>query len=162
MTPGPASRTSYRPSTMAVARRPLTHPLQRFVVNPLVRLAFRAGLPDPGDALLETTGRRTGQPRVTPVCDGLLEDDTFWVVSEWGREADWVRNIERDPRVRVRVPRGPWRFGTAHVDEDDDPFARGDAIAASNLGRRLCVETSRRMATREPVSIRIDLDPPSS
>jgi deazaflavin-dependent oxidoreductase (nitroreductase family) len=146
---------------MAVSRRPLTHPLQRFAVNPLVRLAFRAGLPDPGDALLETTGRSSGRPRVTPVCDGLLEEDTFWVVAEGGREADWVRNIEVDPRVRIRLPRGPWRFGTAHVAPDDDAEARRDAIAASGLGRRLCVQTSRRMATAEPMSVRIDLDPPS-
>jgi hypothetical protein len=37
-------------------RRSVIHPLQRWVVNPLVRLAFRIGVPDPGDALLETTG----------------------------------------------------------------------------------------------------------
>jgi hypothetical protein len=47
------------------------HPLQTLVVNPLIRLAFRLGVPDPGDSVLETTGRRTGTLRLTPVCDGL-------------------------------------------------------------------------------------------
>jgi F420H(2)-dependent quinone reductase len=61
-------------------------PLQTSVVDPLVRLAFRLGLPDPGDALLETTARRTGRPRLTPVCEGL-EGDTFWLISERGRDA---------------------------------------------------------------------------
>jgi hypothetical protein len=54
--------------------------LQTFVVNPLVRRALQLGIPDPGDALLETTGWSTGQPRLTPVCD-CLEGDTFWVFS---------------------------------------------------------------------------------
>jgi len=40
-------------------------------------------VPPPGDALLETTGRRTGQPRRTPVCDGL-DGDTFWLVAQRG------------------------------------------------------------------------------
>jgi deazaflavin-dependent oxidoreductase (nitroreductase family) len=139
-----------------MTRRTIARPIQRSVVNPLVRLAFRLGIPDPGDALLETIGRRTGRRRVTPVCDGL-EGDTFWVVAERGRRADWVRNIEADPHVRVRVPRGPWLAGTAHILEDDDALARQRALAAANLGRRLCVTASDSMAT-DPVTVRIDLD----
>jgi hypothetical protein len=44
--------------------------LQQSVINPVVRLAWNLGIPIPGDALLETTGRRTRLPRRTPVCDG--------------------------------------------------------------------------------------------
>ena len=51
--------------------------LQTSVANPLIRLAFRLGLPDPGDALLETIGRRTGKPHLTPVCDGLEGETTI-------------------------------------------------------------------------------------
>ena len=84
--------------------------LQQRLVNPVVRLAWRARLPIPGDALLETTGRRTGRPRYTPVCDGL-DGDVFWLVSQRGRAADWVRNLVADARVRVKVcaarPGGP-------------------------------------------------------
>jgi deazaflavin-dependent oxidoreductase (nitroreductase family) len=67
----------------------------------LDRLAFALRTPPPGDALLETTGRRTRQPRVTPVCD-CLEGDTFWIVAQREHEAGYVRNIEADPRVRVK------------------------------------------------------------
>ena len=67
--------------------------LQQSVINPVVRLAWDLGLPIPGDALLETTGRRTGLRRRTPVCDGL-EGKTFWLVAQRGPDADWVRNIE--------------------------------------------------------------------
>jgi len=41
----------------------------------LDKLAFALRTPPPGDALLETTRRRSGQARVTPVCD-CLEGDT--------------------------------------------------------------------------------------
>ena len=79
-------------------------PLQKWVLNPADRMAFRLRIPPPGDALLETIGRRSGQPRVTPVCDGL-QDKTFWLVAQHGRQSDYVRNIEANPRVRVKVSR---------------------------------------------------------
>jgi deazaflavin-dependent oxidoreductase (nitroreductase family) len=130
------------------------------VVNRLVRLAFRLGVPDPGDALLETTGRRSGAARLTPVCDGL-EGETFWLLSERGRDAAWVRDIEADPRVRVK-PRSrrpsPWRSGTAQVLEDDDPAARRRWLGRGGAWRRLCLRTSGALAT-DPLTVRIDLDP---
>jgi deazaflavin-dependent oxidoreductase (nitroreductase family) len=99
--------------------------LQQSVVNPAVRLAWNLGIPIPGDALLETTGRHTGLPRRTAVCDGL-DGETFWLVAQRGRSAGWVRNLEADPRVRVRVSglRTGWRAGTAHILDGDDPQER--------------------------------------
>ena len=43
-------------------------PLQKYLLNPLDKLAFRLRVPPPGDALLETIGRRAGKARVTPLC----------------------------------------------------------------------------------------------
>ena len=106
--------------------------LQKSVINPLDRLAFALRIPPPGDALLETTGRRTGCPRVTPVCD-CLEGETFWIVAQDGRRTEYVKNIEIDPRVRVKgsLSRGGWRTGTAHILDDDDPWsACGSSVAA--------------------------------
>lgn len=143
----------------SAAKRRVAHPLQTFVVNPLVKLAWRLGMGPPGDALLETTGRRTGQVRRTPICDGL-EGETFWLVAQQGRRADWVRNLEADPRVRVRVRSGwrtVWRSGTAHIVEDDDPCERRRILGRGNLARRLCVNTSGAMGT-SPLTVRIDLD----
>ncbi len=64
----------------SAAKDRIIYPLEKRVVNPIVLLAWDLGLPPPGDALLETTGRRTGQPRRTPVCD-CLDGDTFWLVA---------------------------------------------------------------------------------
>lgn len=137
--------------------------LQASVVNPLVRLAFRLGIPDPGDALLETTRRRGGKPRLTPVCEGL-EGDAFWLLSQHGRDAEWVRDIEADARVRIK-PRSrrpaAWRSGTAHVLDGDDPRERQRMLSRGNPWRRLCLSTSAALAT-DPLTVRIDLDPAGS
>lgn len=137
----------------------VVHRMQRSLVNPLVKVAWRAGLGPPGDALLETTGRHTGQPRLTPICDGQ-DGDTFWVITQRGRRSDYVRNIEDNPRVRVKVRRGPrtkWLAGTARIVEDD-PEERQQIMASRDFWRRICVQASGAMTT-SPMTIRIDLDP---
>ncbi|MFL5856187.1 MAG: nitroreductase/quinone reductase family protein [Solirubrobacteraceae bacterium] len=133
--------------------------LQESVINPLDRLAFALRLPPPGDALLETTGRRTGRRRVTPVCD-CLEGDTFWVVAQRGRDAEYVSNIEADPRVRVKgsLSRGGWRSGTAHILDGDDAEKRLRILGRGNRWRRLCLQASSSIGT-SPLTVRIDLDP---
>jgi deazaflavin-dependent oxidoreductase (nitroreductase family) len=98
----------------------------------------RLGLGPPGDALLETSGRRTGRPRLTPICDGQ-DGDTFWVVTQHGRRSDYVRNIKANPRVRVKVRRGlrtEWLAGTAHI-VDDDPTERQRIMARACFWRRI-------------------------
>ena len=129
------------------------------MVNPVVKLAWELNLPIPGDALLETTGRRTGQPRRTPICDGL-DGETFWLVSQRGRSADWVQNIEANPRVRIKVSglRTTWRTGTAHILTDDDPGERLRLVGQANLARKVCVWTTQALNT-SPLTVRIDLDP---
>jgi deazaflavin-dependent oxidoreductase (nitroreductase family) len=132
-------------------KRRIVTALQVHVFNPPVRWLATRGLA-PGVAILETTGRRSGQPRRTPVTNGLQRgSDTFWLVAEHGRHAAYVRNIEADPRVRVRL-RGRWRSGTGVVLPDDDPVARQRTLP------RLHAVTVRAMGT-ELVTVRIDLDP---
>jgi len=132
--------------------------LQQSVINPVVRLAWGLGIPIPGDALLETTGRTTGKARHTPVCDGL-DGGTFWLIAQRGRDADWVRNIEANPRVRVKVsgPGATWRAGTAHIVPGDDPRERRRLLGEVNLARRFCQCTAGAVDT-SPLTVRVDLD----
>ena len=88
---------------------------QKRVANPLMRR-------NPFQTLLETTGRKSGQPRRTPL-GGKVVGNQFWFVSEFGEQSQYIRNIQADPRVRVRL-RGKWRSGTAHLEHDDDAQAR--------------------------------------
>jgi hypothetical protein len=92
------------------------------------------------------------------VCDGL-EGETFWLVAQRGRDADWVRNIEANPRVRVKVSEAHarWRSGAAHFVDDDDPRERQRILSQASLARRLCISTSRAVNT-SPLTIRVDLD----
>ena len=71
--------------------------------------------------LLTTYGRKSGRPRVTPL---VYEQrgDTIIVASARGRSADWLRNIQANPKVRVRV--GRRRFdGIAEVTTDPERIA---------------------------------------
>jgi deazaflavin-dependent oxidoreductase (nitroreductase family) len=120
--------------------------------NPLMRRLLEVGVVPRGVALLETTGRRSGEPRRVPVGDGRRGSE-FWIVAEHGRHADYVRNIERDARVRVKVGRR-WYAGTAHILPDDDPDARLRWLA------RPVNDALLRAVGTEKLTIRIDLEPP--
>jgi deazaflavin-dependent oxidoreductase (nitroreductase family) len=76
----------------------------------------------PGQAVIETTGRRSGLPRRTPV-GGRIIDGSFWLVADHGLRSQYVRNIQASPQVRVRTGHR-WHTGTAHLLPDDDPHAR--------------------------------------
>ena len=115
--------------------------MQRLVVNPIGRQ-----LPV---TMLETTGRKSGQPRRTAV-GGKLVDNQFWMVSEHGDHSDYVRNIKADPAVRLRIG-GRWRNGTAHLLPDDDPAQR-----LANLPR-LNSAVVRAMGS-DLLTIRVDLN----
>jgi deazaflavin-dependent oxidoreductase (nitroreductase family) len=124
------------------------------LVNPLVRAAARLGLPLPMVVILETRGRRSGKPRRIPV-GKTIEGDTLWIVAEHGRRASYVRNIEADPRVRVRVGRR-WRTGAAEVLPDDDWRER-----QRRMPNKINSASVRLMGT-EHVTVRVDLDPPAA
>jgi methyltransferase (TIGR00027 family)/deazaflavin-dependent oxidoreductase (nitroreductase family) len=132
-------------------------PIQRYLFNPGAKLLVGLGLL-PTTAVLETVGRSTGQARRTPVGNGLDEKaDAFWIVAEYGRAASWVRNVEANPRVRVKVGRR-WRTGRAQLMPDDDPLARQRTLAKLGPGRRVTAAAVRAWGT-DLLTVRIDLDP---
>ena len=124
-----------------VLKRQVVHRIQRLVVNPVGRQ-----LPV---TMLETTGRKSGQPRRTAV-GGSVVDNKFWMVSEHGEHSDYVHNIKANPAVRVRI-NGQWRNGTAHLLPDDDVRQRLRSLP------RLNSAGVRTMGT-DLLTIRVDLD----
>ncbi|MCH5675790.1 nitroreductase/quinone reductase family protein [Streptomyces gilvus] len=111
-------------------------------LNPIMRRL-------PLQTVLETTGRTSGLPRRTPV-GGRRVGDSFWMVSEFGERAQYIRNIKADPRVRVRI-RGRWHTGTAHLLPDDDPVARLRALRSLN-------SVAVRAIGAGLLTVRVDLD----
>ncbi len=88
-------------------------PLERFwkTINPLTRPL--AGYV-PWWVLLETTGRRTGTRRRSPLASGPLRGSELSLLSVYGDSSAFVRNIRANPRVRVKR-RGRWIDGRADV-----------------------------------------------
>jgi deazaflavin-dependent oxidoreductase (nitroreductase family) len=117
-----------------------------------VKTLHKVGLPFPGTCILETTGRKSGAPRQTPVGKGL-DGDTFWIVAEHGERASYVRNVRANPRVRVKCGRR-WRAGTATPLPDDDWRARQRKPYMAKFNA-----AAVRVMKTEPMTIRIDLDP---
>jgi len=103
----------------------------------------------PTQTLLETTGRKSGRPRRTPI-GGQLDSNRLWLVSEFGERSQYVRNIQSDPRVRIRVG-GCWHAGTAHLLPEDDVNTRLAALPRLN-------SVMVRAMGDNLLTIRIDLD----
>jgi deazaflavin-dependent oxidoreductase (nitroreductase family) len=65
-------------------------------MEPGIARAFR----EVEEVVLVTRGRRTGRPHETTVwC--ASEDGALWLRGD--HDSDWYRNLERDPRCRIRV-----------------------------------------------------------
>jgi deazaflavin-dependent oxidoreductase (nitroreductase family) len=122
-------------------KRRIVHTVQRLVVNPVGRR-----LPFP---MLETIGRKSGQPRRTAI-GGRVIRDQFWMVSEHGEHSHYVLNIKANPAVRVRI-HGRWRTGTAHLLPDDNAKDRLRSMPGLN-------STLVRLAGSDLLTIRVDLD----
>jgi deazaflavin-dependent oxidoreductase (nitroreductase family) len=128
---------------MAIGRQQrIINKVQKYVANPLMRNV-------PIQTLLETIGRTSGLPRRTPI-GGRKDGDQFWLVSEFGTNSQYVKNIEANPMVRVRV-RGRWQTGTAHLLPDDDVRARLRSLPKLNSAAVKTVGT-------DLLTIRVDLD----
>jgi deazaflavin-dependent oxidoreductase (nitroreductase family) len=135
-----------RPAIPAPTRRQrITSWFHRHVANPVMRPLSRYIT---GQAVIETTGRRSGLPRRTPV-GGRIIDGSFWLVSDHGLNSNYVRNIQASPKVRVQTG-GRWREGTAHLLPGDDARARLRQLPWFNS---LMV----RMLGTDLLTVRIDL-----
>jgi deazaflavin-dependent oxidoreductase (nitroreductase family) len=126
---------------------------QKHVGNRVGRLLLTLGIAPPVYALLETTGRKTGKLRRTPVGNGLRKGKkTFWLISEYGTRAGYVRNIQANSRVRVKIGRR-WHSGTAHILPDDDAHKR-----QRQMGRFNAAAVRFFGSDRDLLTLRIDLD----
>ena len=81
---------------------------------------------------LTTTGRATGLPRQIEIWF-VESDGRFYVLAEHFHAAHWVRNIERDARVRVRLDSSEFSATARALDPGRD-------VAAWQLAQRLCRE----------------------
>ncbi|HEX3089304.1 MAG TPA: nitroreductase/quinone reductase family protein [Ilumatobacteraceae bacterium] len=78
---------------------------------------------------VRTTGRRTGEPHEIEIWFGVI-DDTMYLISGNGPDADWYRNALVDSHVTVRL-NGETHDGVARDVSDADERRRvGDVMGA--------------------------------
>lgn len=71
--------------------------------------------------LLETIGRKSGQPRVIPIAYFFHEGKYLIVESNWGKDkhADWYFNLQKNRRVTLTV-KGQRILAEAHITEGEE------------------------------------------
>jgi deazaflavin-dependent oxidoreductase (nitroreductase family) len=77
---------------------------------------------------LTTVGRKTGLPREIEIWF-VVHDERFYLFAETRERAGWVRNIQQNPRVSVRIGTASID-GTARVLDRDADHKLRDEVAA--------------------------------
>ncbi|MBA2694239.1 MAG: nitroreductase family deazaflavin-dependent oxidoreductase [Rubrobacter sp.] len=75
---------------------------------------------------LTTVGRKTGRPHEIEIWFAVAPDgDALYMLSGGRDHSDWVRNLMKEPKVRIRIADETFD-GSALVIEggDEDPLAR--------------------------------------
>ncbi|HEY1917442.1 MAG TPA: nitroreductase/quinone reductase family protein [Streptosporangiaceae bacterium] len=138
----------------------LVRTVQRYTINPLMRLFLTIGINPLGLAILETRGHASGKIRRVPVGNGR-KGDSFWIIAEHGTRAGYVNNIWHNPRVRVRLRLGlryRWVDGIATIRPDEDPLARQRKIIAWHPLRALNA-INVRVLGGDLLAVHVQLDP---
>jgi deazaflavin-dependent oxidoreductase (nitroreductase family) len=87
------------------------------VFNPTVAVLTRVGISVAGSRVLEVRGRKTGEPRRTPV-NLLVVDGTRYLVAPRGH-TQWVRNLRAQGEGRLLVGRRGEPFTAVEVGDDE-------------------------------------------
>lgn len=87
------------------------------VLNPLMAWMVRRGVGLKGAAVLEVRGRRSGEPRTTPV-NPLTLDGERYLLAPRG-ETEWVRNIRVSGAAALLTRRRREEFRVAEIADDE-------------------------------------------
>lgn len=100
------------------------------ILNALQRPYFML-LPPCGYAVITTTGRKTGKRRRNCV-RAIRDGDKVYLVSLPGRYGGWFRNIQAQPRVKLRM-RGGTFDGIAREIGDPEEYEAAKAIYCGTI-----------------------------
>jgi deazaflavin-dependent oxidoreductase (nitroreductase family) len=108
---------------METARVPFFVPL----FNPLAHRLLRAGLPLGPNALLTVRGRKSGQPRTTPVA--VVEiNGRRWIIGTFG-ETNWVQNLRAAREATIAIKRQPIAVTARELSVEDRERFFGEVLA---------------------------------
>ena len=135
----------------------------RNVVNRLIAWLTRVGISVAGSRVLEVRGRKTGDPRRTPV-NVLTFEGARYLVAPRGH-TQWVRNLRVAGDGQLLLGRRRERFVASEIaDADKDPILRSYlrrwtwevGIFFGGVDAGSSSEELRRIATDHPI-FRIEL-----
>ena len=128
---GKPNQNDGRPISYMAATYRITAP--RRILNRLVKLYVRLGLPPRKYQLLSVRGRRSGRMQTTPI--SVLEaEGQRWLVCPYG-ERQWVKNARAAGVVTLARGR---RTEAVRVEEESDPVK--------------CAEVLKRYIRQEPIT----------
>lgn len=108
---------------------------------------------------LTTVGRVTGNPHTIEIWFALAEDGgTLYMLSGGLDRSDWVKNIGRNPRVRVRID-GQTFAGNARLVEAEAEDREARRLVVKKYYSRDRVHSSGWEA--ESLAVAVDLDGPA-
>jgi deazaflavin-dependent oxidoreductase (nitroreductase family) len=93
--------------------------LTRHVFNRLVARLTRMGVSIAGSRVLEVRGRKSGEPRRTPVNPLTLDGERYLVAPRGNTQ--WVRNLRASGSGRLLVGRRGEEFTATEVEDADKP-----------------------------------------
>jgi deazaflavin-dependent oxidoreductase (nitroreductase family) len=121
------------------------------------RLVEMDSLAQEQNCYLTTTGRKTGKPHTIEIWFAIdPASGTLYMLSGGGTRSDWVRNIQTDPVVRVRIKDRTLAGTGCLVETSEEDYLARRLVVAKYYGRNEVASTGWE-ATALPVAV--DFEP---
>jgi deazaflavin-dependent oxidoreductase (nitroreductase family) len=103
---------------------------------------------------LTTTGRRSGEPREIEIWFGL-QRNTLYMLSGGGERSNWVKNLQQDPSVSVRIADSTFS-GTARLVDDGEEDERARRLLLDKYESRYSGDLGGWGRTALPIAVDLD------
>jgi deazaflavin-dependent oxidoreductase (nitroreductase family) len=131
-------------------------------------MGFGADAAEEDYCYLTTTGRVSGEPREIEIWFALVpgvvrqsasrpsgRDAKVFMLSGGGKRSNWVRNLQREPAVTVRIG-GISRTGRARVVEDVDEDALARRLLFGKYSSRYGGDLENWRRTAQPIAVDLE------
>ena len=138
--------------TTSTAQTAATAPWWVRMFTPIAKPLLGAGLPLGFNGLVTIRGRKSGQPRTTPVAV-IQYEGRRWIWAPWG-EVHWVRNLRAAGRATITVRRKDEDVTATELDQAErEAFFRDvmGSVAGSIPGGKLFIKAVDGVDLDDPI-----------
>jgi deazaflavin-dependent oxidoreductase (nitroreductase family) len=114
-------------------------------------MALDSAFGDQDYCYLTTTGRRSGRPREIEIWFGL-DGEVLYMLSGGRDRSDWVKNLQAEPRVSVRIA-DEVTGGRARIVVDPEEDRKARALLVDKYGPRYSGDLSSWRRDALPVAV---------